>query len=97
MLIRIMFFNFFWFVSLRESLDDLYFSDDLKALFELYEAEHLKDKYAIGKKQAMLHCKINLLRIKEGHFTDIYELTPTSFIPSGTDLNFFMISFNLLI
>ncbi|WP_131773355.1 helix-turn-helix domain-containing protein [Enterococcus hirae] len=94
-LIRIMFFNFFWFVSLGESLDDLYFSDDLKALFELYEAEHLKDKYAIGKKQAMLHCKINLLRIKEGHFTDIYELTPTSFIPSGTDLEFFYDFFQL--
>lgn len=43
----------------------------------------------------MLHCKINLLRIKEGHFTDIYELTPTSFIPSGTDLEFFYDFFQL--
>ena len=52
------------------------------------EAQH-KNKFDLGKKQASLHCLICLLRIKNSHFTDIYHLSRDSFIPIGTDLNFF--------
>lgn len=89
MLIRIIFFNFFWFVSLGESLDELSFSHELEKLIYRHEGTNLKNKFEIGKREAMLHCKISLLRIKNGHFTDIYQLTTTSFIPNGTKLDFF--------
>lgn len=88
MLIRIIFFNFFWFVSLGESLDELSFSHELEKLIYRHEGTNLKNKFEIGKREAMLHCKISLLRIKNGHFTDIYQLTTTSFIPNGTKLDF---------
>lgn len=89
MLIRILFFNFFWFVSLGESLDIVPYSQEVRALIYKHEEAQHKNKFDLGKKQASLHCLICLLRIKNSHFTDIYHLSRDSFIPSGTDLNFF--------
>ncbi|MBO1298406.1 MULTISPECIES: helix-turn-helix domain-containing protein [unclassified Enterococcus] len=89
MLIRIIFFNFFWFVSLGESLEILPFSQEVTALIYKHEEDYHKNKFDLGKKQASLHCLICLTRIKNNHSTDIYKLTRDSFIPSGTNIDFF--------
>ncbi|MGM9904435.1 M protein trans-acting positive regulator [Enterococcus hirae] len=89
MLIRIIFFNFFWFVSLGESLNDVAFSTEIEQLIYKHEGNDLKNRFEIGKKQAKLHCIISLLRMKSGHPTDIYECSSDSFIPSETSLDFF--------
>ena len=64
MLIRILFFNFFWFVSLGESLDIVPYSQEVRALIYKHEEAQHKNKFDLGKKQASLHCLICLLRIK---------------------------------
>ena len=89
MLIRIIFFNFFWFVSLGESLDSIPYSQEVRALIYKHEGSQHKNKFDLGKKQASLHCLICLLRIENNHFTDIYRLSRDSFIPSETNIDFF--------
>lgn len=96
-LIRIIFFNFFWFVSLGESLDSNPYSQEIRALIYKHEGSQHKNKFDLGKKQASLHCLICLLRIENNHFTDIYSLSKDSFIPSETNIDFFMTSSKLQI
>ena len=57
-------FNFFWFVSLGESLDIVPYSQEVRALIYKHEEAQHKNKFDFRKKQASLHCLICLLRIK---------------------------------
>ncbi len=50
MLIRILFFNFFWFVSLGESLDIVPYSQEVRALIYKHEEAQHKNKFDLGKK-----------------------------------------------
>lgn len=49
MLIRIIFFNFFWFVSLGESLDSIPYSQEVRALIYKHEGSQHKNKFDLGK------------------------------------------------
>ena len=95
MVIRILLFNFIWHISLGDSLAQA-FNQEIEELFVTYEGTKYQIKYEIGKKEALLHCKICLFRIKDGHSTNLYELTNKSFIPSCESLDFFSAFFKLI-
>lgn len=95
MVIRILLFNFIWHISLGDSLAKA-FDQEIEELFVTYEGTKYKSKYEIGKKEALLHCKICLFRIKNGHATNLYQLTNQSFIPSGENLDFFSAFFEII-